>query len=192
MRRPPMFRALLPCLLLIAPLVQAEPRFEGRQVSVGAADAQQFMQGQFPQRHSALGGLLQLVVSAPRLELPPGERLHLGLDLAAAPAGAAPSAVGRVQLSSALRYDTTAQAFFLEQPVIEDFRPARPGLELDAGTRSLLSAWLADYARSEPVYRVEPAMAALLGGVQMQAAGVRDGRLYVRFDRDPTTGMAAP
>lgn len=188
----PRLPALLLTALLAAPMAQAAPRFDGRQVSVEAADAQQFVQGQFPQRRSALGGLLELSLSRPQLELPPGNRLHLGLDLAAATAGATPVPLGRVRLSSALRYDAAQQAFFLEQPAIEDFRPARPELALDAGTRSLLSAWLADYARGEPVYRIEPPLAALLGGAQVQAAGVRDGRLYVQFDRDPVTGAGAP
>lgn len=175
---------LLAALLALPPALAA-PRFEGRQVSVQAADAQAFLQGRFPQRHSALGGLLELTVSNPRLELSPGTRMRLGLDLAAATAGGPPTPVGRVQLSSALRYDPARKAFFLEQPAIEDFRPAQAGLALDEGTRGLLNAWLADYARSEPVYRIEPPLAALLGGVQVEAAGVRDGQLYVLLDRDP-------
>ena len=172
-------------LLLATPAVQAEPRVEGRRISVDSADARAFIQERFPQRHSTLGGLLQLTVSNPGLELPPGARMHLGLDLAAATAGGASTPVGRVLLSSALRYDAAAKAFFLEQPAIEDFRPARAGLELDASTRGLLNAWLADYARSEPVYRIEPPLAALLGGIQVESAGVQDGRLYVLLDRDP-------
>jgi len=182
---------LVASLILAAPTL-AEPLFEGRRVSVGAEDAQQFIQSQFPQRHDALGGLLQLALSQPRLLLPPGQRLRLELDLAAATAGGTPAPLGRVLLSSALRYDVAARAFFLEQPAVESFRPARPELALDGRTRGLLNAWLADYARSEPVYRLEPAMAALLGGMEVESAGVADGRLYVLFDRDPVTGMAAP
>ena len=185
-----LFPAALAALLTM-PAADAEPRFEGRRVSIEAADAQQFVETRFPQRHSALGGLLQLAVSRPRLQLPPGERLHLELDLAAGTAGAAPVALGRVLLSSALRYDTGARAFFLEQPSIESFQPARPELALDSGTRGLLSTWLADYARTEPVYRLEPPLAALLGGLEVQSAGVRDGRLYVLFDRDPAGAAIA-
>ncbi len=183
---------LLVASLMLAGPALAEPLFEGRRVSVGAEDAQQFIQSQFPQRHDALGGLLQLALSQPRLLLPPGQRLRLELDLAAATAGGTPAPLGRVLLSSALRYDVAARAFFLEQPAVESFRPARPELALDGRTRGLLNAWLADYARSEPVYRLEPAMAALLGGMEVESAGVADGRLYVLFDRDPVTGMAAP
>src|SRR5690606_28425794 len=182
---------LVASLILAAPTL-AEPLFEGRRVSVGAEDAQQFIQSQFPQRHDALGGLLQLALAQPRLLLPPGQRLHLELDLAGATAGGTPAPLGRVLLSSALRYDAAARAFFLEPPAVESFRPARPELALDGRTRGLLNAWLADYARSEPVYRLEPAMAALLGGMEVESAGVADGRLYVLFDRDPVTGMAAP
>src|SRR5690606_30577429 len=89
-------------LLLATPAVQAEPWVEGRRISVDSADARAFIQERFPQRHSTLGGLLQLTVSNPGLELPPGARMHLGLDLAAATAGGASTPVGRVLLSSAL------------------------------------------------------------------------------------------
>lgn len=188
MRLTRIFPALLAALLaalLVPTAARAEPRVEGRRLSVEAGDAQAFVQERFPQTHDTLGGLLRLTVSNPTLELPPGTRMQLALDLAAATAGAAPSPVGRVRLSSALRYDPAARAFFLDQPAIEDFRPARAGLELDAGTRGLLNTWLADYARTEPVYRIEPPLAAMLGGIQVESAGVKDGRLYVLLDRDP-------
>lgn len=176
---------LLLCAGLAVFCAAAAPQVDGRRVSIEAADAQQFLEARFPQQHDALGGLVTLGVSRPRLELPPGTRLRLGLDLALATAGGTPAPVGSVVLSSALRYDTTQKAFFLEQPRVEDFVPTGGrGGGLDPSTRQLLDAWAADYARTEPVYRVDPAIAAMLGDLQVQSAGVDGGRLVVEFNRD--------
>lgn len=162
----------------------AAPQVRGHDVSIGATEAQRFLDGQFPQRRDALGGLLELTVSRPKLELPPGNRLRLAFDLAMASGGGAATPVGNVTLSSALRYDSTQQAFFLDQPDLEAFQPVGGNARLDQGTRSLLNAWLADYARREPVYRLDPAVAAMLGGLQVASAGVVDGRLVVSFNQD--------
>jgi hypothetical protein len=105
------------------------------------------------------------------------------MDLALATAGGAPVPMGQMILTSALRYDTGQRAFFLDQPRIDEFHPAAGG-GLDEDSRNLLNLWLADYARKEPVYRIDPAIAALLGGMEVQSAGVRDGRLVVAFNQD--------
>ncbi|HBK45533.1 MAG TPA: DUF1439 domain-containing protein [Xanthomonadaceae bacterium] len=171
---------------LAAPLAPADaaPQIKGRQLSVQAADVQQYLSGGFPQTHDALGGLIELTVSNPQLTLPPGNRLDMAFDLALATAGGAPAPVGNVSLSSALRYDAGKQGFFLDQPTVDGFRPARAGAELDASTRELLNLWLADYARKQPVYRIDPAIAGLMGQVQVDSAAVENGRLVVNFNQD--------
>lgn len=171
-------------LALCAGAAAAAPQIQGRQVSVQAGDVQQYLSGHFPQTHDALGGLLALTVSDPRIELPPGDRLDLAFDLAVATAGGAPSPVGRVALSSGLRYDSARQGFFLDQPAIEDFKPVHAGARLDASTRELLNAWLVDYARKQPIYRIDPSIAGLMGALQVESAAVRDGRLVVEFNQD--------
>lgn len=162
----------------------ASPQIQGRQVNVQAEDVQQYLAGHFPQTHDALGGLLALTVSDPQLRLPPGNRLNLAFDLAVATAGGAPSPIGHVSLSSALRYDNARQGFFLDQPEIEDFQPAHSGARLDASTRELLNAWLVDYARKQPIYRIDPSIANLMGTLQVESAAVQDGRLVVNFNQD--------
>lgn len=162
----------------------AAPVVQGNRISVTAEDVQHHLHDSFPQTHDTLGGLLALTVSDPRLALPPGNRLQLRFDLAMATAGSAPVAVGNVQLSSALRYDTQQQGFFLDQPTVDGFTPAAAGGDLDASTRGLLNVWLADYARKEPIYRLDPAIAAMMGTLQVQSAAVEDGRLVVHFNQD--------
>ncbi|MFT4248203.1 MAG: DUF1439 domain-containing protein [Pseudomonas sp.] len=179
------------CLALSAGSALATPQIQGRQVSVQAGDVQHYLSEHFPQTHDALGGLLALTVSDPRLDLPPGERLDLAFDLAVATAGGAPSPVGHVSLSSGLRYDAARQGFFLDQPAIEDFKPVHAGAKLDASTRELLNAWLVDYARKQPIYRIDPSIAGLMGALQVESAAVQDGRLVVNFNQDVAESMPA-
>ena len=98
------------------------------------------------------------------------------------------------ELTSALRYDATQRALFLEQPRIEDFHASGGGKGLDEASRSLLNAWLVDYARREPVYRIDPALAAMLGSLDVASAGVADGHLVLTFNQDiaAMAGALAP
>ncbi|MDG2525541.1 DUF1439 domain-containing protein [Stenotrophomonas sp. HITSZ_GD] len=178
------FALVLACALALPPSAFAAPSVKGSQVSVEASDVQQYLGGSFPQTHDALGGLLELTVSHPQLKLPPGNRLNLSFDLAMATAGGAPTPVGNVALSSALRYDTARQGFFLDQPTVDDFRPAQAGGKLDARTRELLNVWLTDYARREPIYTLDPSLASLMGTLQVESAAVENGRLVVHFNQN--------
>ncbi|MBO9716608.1 MAG: DUF1439 domain-containing protein [Pseudoxanthomonas sp.] len=182
------------CLVLATFAASAAPQVAGREVSIAAGDAQQFLEGRFPHRQDVLGGLFEVTVSKPQLAIPPGTRLQLGMDLALATAGGAPVPMGQMVLTSALRYDAAQRAFFLDQPRIDAFHPAGGSGGLDDDSRELLNLWLADYARKEPVYRIDPTIAALLGGLDVQSAGVRDGRLVVTFNRDvgAAAGALAP
>jgi hypothetical protein len=177
---------LLPALCLAAwstPAPALELQFQGREVSVQASDVETFLQPRFPQRYAPLGPLVELTLSRPRLQFPPGQRLQLSLDLAVK-VGQSEVDVGTALLSSALRYDATRTALMLDQPRLEDFRPRAGSGGLDANGRELVNAWLADYARTEPVYRLDPAVTAMLGGMQVQDARIRDGRLVLEFDRE--------
>lgn len=186
-----------PFLLVLALLVPAlpalaAPQLDGRRLSVDEADAQQFLDGRFPVTQDALGGLFAVTASQPRLAIPAGTRMRLAFDLALATAGGAPTPMGKVDLSSALRYDAAQQAFFLDQPRIDAFHAPDGSDGLDVGSRALLNAWLSDYAVTQPVYRIEPALGALLGDLQVESAGVEGGRLVVTFNRDLGTMAPAP
>ena len=47
----------------------------------------------------------------------------------------------------------------------------------------LLNLWLADYARKEPLYRLDPALMANLGGVKVESTRIRNGQIVVRFNQ---------
>ncbi|QHB70471.1 DUF1439 domain-containing protein [Stenotrophomonas sp. 364] len=182
----PLLSRIAACTVLIAAAVgaQAAPSVSGRQLSVGASDVQQYLDGSFPRTQDALGGLIAMTMSHPQLALPQGNRLDLGFDIAMATAGSAPAALGKVKLSSGLRYDAQTQGFHLDQPTVDDFTPATNGGRLDSRTRSLLNAWLTDYARREPIYKIDPTVASVLGALQVQSAQVENGKLVVTFNQD--------
>lgn len=182
----PLLSRLAACTVLIAAAVgaQAAPSVSGRQLSVGASDVQQYLDGSFPRTQDALGGLIAMTMSHPQLALPQGNRLDLGFDVAMATAGSAPAALGKVKLSSGLRYDAQTQGFHLDQPTVDDFTPANNGGRLDSRTRSLLNSWLTDYARREPIYKIDPTVASVLGALQVQSAQVENGKLVVTFNQD--------
>lgn len=182
----PLLSRLAACTVLIAAAVgaQAAPSVSGRQLSVGGGDVQQYLDSSFPRTQDALGGLIAMTMSHPQLALPQGNRLDLGFDVAMATAGSAPAALGKVRLSSGLRYDAQTQGFHLDQPTVDDFTPANNGGRLDSRTRSLLNAWLTDYARREPIYKIDPGVAGVLGALQVQSAQVENGKLVVTFNQD--------
>ncbi|WNH51210.1 DUF1439 domain-containing protein [Stenotrophomonas oahuensis] len=181
----PLLLRLAASTALIAAAVgaQAAPSISGKELSVGAADVQQYLEGSFPRTQSVLSGLANVTMSRPQLTLPQGSRLDLGLDVAAALGGGAPAPLGRVTLSSGLRYDAQTQGFHLDQPSVDEFTPVNGGGRLDSNTRSLLNAALVEYARREPIYKIDPTVAAVLGALQVQSAQVRDGKLVVTFNQ---------
>jgi len=179
------FRTLLlpiaACLALAA-TAHAAPQVKGKQLTVDAADVQHYLDGSFPRSQKALGGLLAIELSQPRLTLPAGSRLDLQFDLGMGAAGRS-MPLGNVQVSSGLRYDAGTGGFHLEQPTVDGFRPANAGGKLDSSTRSLLNTWLADYARREPIYRLDPTIARMMGALQVKSVGIENGHIAVDFDR---------
>lgn len=182
----PLLSRLAACTVLLAAAIgaQAAPSISGRQLSVGATDVQQYLDGSFPRTQDALGGLIAMTMSHPQLTLPQGNRLDLGFEIAMATAGGNPAPLGKVKLSSGLRYDAQTQGFHLQEPTVDDFTPANNGGKLDSRTRGLLNAWLVDYARREPIYKIDPTVAAVLGTLQVQSAQVENGKLVVTFNQD--------
>ena len=169
--------------LAITATAHAAPQVNGKQLTIGADDVQHYLDGSFPRTQKALGGLLAMTISEPQLSLPQGSRLDLGLNLAMG-AGGSTVPVGNVRISSGLRYDPQTQGFHLDQPSVEDFQPGSGGGKLDGNTRSLLNSWLADYARREPIYRIDPTIARLMGVLQVKSVGIENGHIAVDFNQN--------
>lgn len=173
---------VLALLLAGGPAVAAE--LQDNEIGVGAAQVQDYLDNAFPSEYQALGGMFTVTVRDPEVGIPAtGERLQLSFSASASSSGEAEVPVGRVRMSSGLRYSPPERALYLDQPTLEDLQPASPGQRVDEQTRMLLNLWLADYAGKEPLYRIDPAMLANFGDLQVESARVEDGRIVVRFNQ---------
>ena len=171
-------------LLLATPFASLAAETDRNELSVDAPQVQQYLETAFPQEYEALGGLFTLTARDPKLSIPAtGERLNMGFSASASSAGSADTPVGRIVISSGLRYDAADNALYLDQPTVDDVQPASPGQRIDEQTRVLLNLWLADYASKEPLYKLDPALTANLGGVRVESTSIRNGKIVVRFNQ---------
>lgn len=173
------------CLaLLICSGTAATAAVQDNEIRVDAPRVQQHLDSAFPQDYEALGGLFILTARDPQLSIPEsGNRLRLAFSASASSAGGEAVSVGRVLMSSGLRYEPRNHALYLDQPTLDDVQPASPGQRLDDQTRMLLNLWLSDYARNEPVYQVDQAMLANFGTLEVESTRIQDGHIVVRFNQ---------
>lgn len=188
-------RRLLAIVLLLmsaaAPALAIE--VDGQEVSVAGPEVQEYLEAVFPQQYEALGGLFTLTARDPVLTIPvTGQRLQMTFSASASSPGRGSVPAARISVSSGLRYDPVRYAVFLDQPSIEDVRPAGDGPGVDEQTRMLLSLWLAEYAREEPLYRLEPEMVAMLGSINVESTRIEDQRIVVRFNQPLGWSGASP
>jgi hypothetical protein len=175
---------VLMCLMLANAGSAAAVEVQGNEVGLDAPRVQQYLEAVFPQEYQALGGLLTLTARDPALEIPAqGQRLRLSFSADASSGTGERLPVGRVVMSSALRYDPAGHALYLDQPTLDEVQPATPGQRLDSRTRMLINLWLADYAGTEPLYRLEPAMISMLGPLKVESTRIENGRIVVRFNQ---------
>lgn len=175
------------CLVLVfacAPLAAAA---EENELGISAPQVQQYLATEFPRDYEALGGLLTLTARDPELSIPTeGQRLQIAFTASASSAGGDATPVGRIHMSSGLRYDPERNALFLDQPMLDKVQPASPGQDIDGQTRLLLNLWLSDYASKEPLYEIDPALSRSFGGIKVESTRIEDGRIIVRFDQPVT------
>ena len=154
------------------------------ELGIDAPRIQQYMVGEFPRDFEALGGLLTLTARDPQVSIPAtGQRVLVAFTASAASAGGQPTPVGRIHMSSGLRFDPQRGALFLDQPTLDKVQAASPGQEVDEKTRLLLNLWLADYAEKEALYELDAATSRSLGGIKVESTRIEGGRVIVRFDQ---------
>ena len=162
---------------------------QDNELSVTAPQVQQYLDTAFPREFDALGGMFTLTARDPTLTIPDsGQRLQLAFSASASSSGGEDTPVGRVHMSSGLRYDAQSNALYLDQPTLDDVQPASSGQRIDEQTRLLLNLWLSDYARKEPLYQLDPGMVAQLGTLKVESTRIEDGKIVVRLNQP----MAVP
>lgn len=147
----------------------------GSQVTFTQPQLQRGLDRHFPKDYETLGGLVSLRLDKPNLSIPyGGNRLRLALDASSVSATAGkPRPLGRILISSGLRFDPRTLGLHLQDPIIESIDTT--GGALNPASRELLNAWLADFARDEPVYRLDNELVQRLVSRRIGTARIHNG-----------------
>lgn len=156
----------------------------GQQISISASQLQGYLDGHYPRTYEPLGGLITLSVMNPEVALPEDStRLHLDFDMGIDGLGMrSDKPLGHFAITSGLRYDARSNALYLEEPELESAELPLVGDRMNATGRGLINDWLRDYARNEPVYRLERITLDKLGSHRVANTLIRNGRIVIKLD----------
>ena len=128
----------------------------GNQINFTQPQLQRYLNQSFPREFDKLGGLVSATLTNPRLSMPSNDdRLRLDFDIKVGALGARDVSRGHFALASRLRYDPATRGLHLDNPEILSVDVPGSGSLMAGGTRQLVNTVLAEYARSEPVYRLD-------------------------------------
>ncbi len=149
----------------------------GSQVTFTQPQLQRALDRNFPKDYDKLGGLASLRLDNPTLSIPyDSHRLRLGFEVGTmALGGNVPIASGRILISSGLRFDPQTLGLHLQDPVIESIDMAGLGGGVKELPRELINAWLAQYARDEPVYRLDDSLVQRLLSRRIGSTDIEHG-----------------
>jgi len=152
-----MRRIVLASFLLLLAACTTVGALLGNDMRFSQPQLQSYLDRAFPRDYDKLGGLVTLRVMHPRLTIPQGsDQLRMDFDLGIGGLGMASDAVaGRFSLRSGLRFDPKTRGLHLDNPALVDVDVPVLGGRMGDTTRQALNTWLADYARQEPVYRLD-------------------------------------
>jgi len=155
------------------------------EVAFTPSQLQHSLDKRFPRTFDKLGGVVAVTLTNPRLTIPPGDtRLRLEFDVGMGALGSEGAPTGHLALASGLRYDPSTQGLHLVDPDLQQFDlPGSNGL-LKGGARGIVNSLLAEYARSEPVYTLDPDLLDKLpAGKRIGTVGIDKGVVVVHLDR---------
>lgn len=157
----------------------------GNQVTLSEAQLQAYLDRHGPRQYDQLGGLLKLSVTNPQVAIPrDGTRLHLDFDVGIDGLGMrGDTPAGHIAVTSGLRYDARSNALYLEEPELESAELPLVGSRMNATGRDLINGWLRDYARSEPVYRLQQDTLDDLGSRRIAGTLIQNGRVVIKLDK---------
>lgn len=140
----------------------------------GPGELQRVLDARFPRDFNAMGGLVPISVLNPRLSIPAdANRLRVDFDI-----DLGKNYAGSFGISSGIRYDANTLGLYLQDPSIESVNVPLLGGALGGQARSALGQWLNEYARAEPIYRVDPKK---LRGRTVTDAAVDNGHVVLNF-----------
>ncbi len=187
-------RSLVPSFLLLAvaalalagcATVDKVGALVTNRIAFDAEDLQAYLDRQYPRDYSQLGGLASLRVLNPRVAIPEADnQLHLDFDVGIEGLGMrGEKPVGHFAVASGLRYDIARQAIYLEEPTLESADLPLLGGRMNATGRDLINGWLRDYARADPVYRLDPEDLKALGSRRVAGTLIENGKIVIKLDR---------
>ena len=155
----------------------------GRDITFTAPQLQQQLERKFPRDYKKLGGLIQLSLLNPQLSLPGGGRLRLDLDIGIGGLGASSrSPSGHFALESGLRFDPSSRGLHLDNPAIVSVDVPALGGAMNGTARTMLNSWLLDYAREEPVYRLDDSTYGRIASRRIQRVDLDTDQITLRMD----------
>lgn len=151
--------------------------------AVGASQLQAAAVSQFPRTESLLGGLAELTFRQPAVAIPvPGNRIQLDLDYALESSLQQSHEQGRLRVLSGLRYDPAGRGLHLSNPEVVSVRGKSGDERVDEQTRGLINALLQDYAKDEPLYRLDAETAAQIPGtLTADAIRIENGQVHLKL-----------
>jgi hypothetical protein len=177
--------ALAFLLLAACSTIGAVSAWLNDQVAFTPSQLQHSMDKRFPRTFDKLGGLVEVTLANPRLTIPPGDsRLRLEFDVGMGALGGEGAPTGHLALASGLRYEPSTQGLHLVDPELLQFDLPGSGSLLKGGARGVVNSLLAEYAREEPVYRLDPDLLSKLpSGKHIGEVGIGKGVVVVHLDR---------
>ena len=155
----------------------------GRDISFTAPQLQSQLDRKFPRDYRKLGGLVSFSLLNPRLSLPGGGRLKLEFDLGIGAMGnASRDPSGHFALESGLRFDPGTRGLHLDAPEIVSVDVPALGGVMNDSARTALNSWLLDYAREEPVYRLDDSTFGRVASRRIDRVDIDSGLITLRMD----------
>ncbi len=155
----------------------------GRDITFSAQQLQAQLDRRFPRDYRKLGGLVSISLLNPRLSLPGGGRLQMEFDLGvAAMGGNSRNPSGHFTIESGLRFDAGSRGLHLHNPQIVNVDVPALGGALDGRAREMLNNWLLDYAREEPVYRLDDSTFGRIASRRIDRVDIDTGVITLKLD----------
>lgn len=181
----PLLPALAILLLAACSTIGAVSAWLNDQVAFTPSQLQHSLDKRFPRTFDKLGGLVEVTLANPRLTIPPGDtKLRLEFDVGMGALGGEGAPTGHLALASGLRYEPSTQGLHLVDPELLQFDIPGSGSLLKGGARGVVNSLLSEYAREEPVYRLDPGLLSKMpSGKRIGDVGIEKGVVVVHLDR---------
>ena len=111
-----------------------------------------------------------------------GGRLHLDFDIGMGGPGSARTPSGHFSVESGLRFDPGTRGLHMDQPEIVSVDVPAMGGVMNDNARTLLNGWLLDYARQEPIYRLDDSTIGRMASRKIQHVDIDPGTVTIRLD----------